>query len=149
MVCAARLPTALPYDRILERLRREIGEPDIGAVKAISELPAELHRHFRAHFTRILDAFKRMDTDGDGLLSKAELVAAVAELGLPLSDDDATALWKAFDPDGVGSLTLKALDRTLRRAAADGGDDESAPAAALPRPPTVQTGRLATRRRSL
>ena len=89
-----------------------------------------------------------MDTDGDGLLSKAELVAAVADLGLPLSD--ATALWKAFDPDGVGALTLKALDRTLRRAAADGGDDdESAPAAALPRPPTVQTGRLATRRRSL
>ena len=80
---SALLPTALPYDRILERLRREIGEPDIGAVRAISELPAELHRHFRAHFTRILDAFKKMDTDGDGLLSKAELVAAVAELGLP------------------------------------------------------------------
>ena len=116
-------------------------------MKAISELPAELHRHFRAHFTRILDAFKRMDTDGDGLLSKAELVAAVVELGLPLSDDDATALWKAFDPDGVGALTLKALDRTLRRAAADGGDGDEA--AALPRPPTVQTGRLATRRRSL
>ena len=73
---------------------------------------------------------------------------AVAELGLPLSDDDATALWKAFDPDGVGALTLKALDRTLRRAAADGGDDDES-AAALPRPPTVQTGRLATRRRSL
>ena len=86
-----------------------------------------------------------MDTDGDGLLSKAELVAAVADLGLPLSD--ATALWKAFDPDGVGALTLKALDRTLRRAAADGGDGDEA--AALPRPPTVQTGRLATRRRSL
>ena len=85
-----------------------------------------------------------MDTDGDGLLSKAELVAAVADLGLPLSD--ATALWKAFDPDGVGALTLKALDRTLRRAAADGGDDDES---ALPRPPTVQTGRLATRRRSL
>ena len=89
-----------------------------------------------------------MDTNGDGLLSKAELVAAVADLGLPLSDDDATALWKAFDPDGVGALTLKALDRTLRRAAADGGDDDES-AAALPRPPTVQTGRLATRRRSL
>jgi hypothetical protein len=87
-----------------------------------------------------------MDTNGDGLLSKAELVAAVTELGLPLSDNDATALWKAFDPDGVGALTLKALDRTLRRAAADGGDDDES---ALPRPPTVQTGRLATRRRSL
>ena len=38
--------------------------------------------------------------------------------------------------------------KPLRRAAADGGDDDES-AAALPRPPTVQTGRLATRRRSL
>ena len=53
---------------------------------------------------------------------------------------------RAFFENAGGSLTLKALDRTLRRAAADGGDDDES---ALPRPPTVQTGRLATRRRSL
>ena len=59
-------------------------------------------------------AFSRADTSGDGLLTRAELQAALAEVGVNL---DGTALDEAlayFDDDGDGSISVDEFTTAVR-----------------------------------
>jgi len=64
---------------------------------------------------RIIDLFRDWDENGDGLVSKAEFVKAMAALGIEASPSETGALFDQFDPDGSGTIEYKELHALLRR----------------------------------
>ncbi|KAJ1452930.1 hypothetical protein M885DRAFT_425826, partial [Pelagophyceae sp. CCMP2097] len=65
--------------------------------------------------------FGALDKNGDGALSRKELASAFARLGLPLSSDEAHALFDKYDRDGDGTVSYKEFKELLF--SADDDDD--------------------------
>ena len=124
---ANALPAPRAHDAALWWLRRELGEADLRAVEAIQDLPAELMRSIVAKSARVIDLFRAWDTDGDGRIDRTEMMTAMAAEGVALDGEGMRdQLWAIFDPLGEGSVDFKSLSRTLKKAAADVGTDDSA-----------------------
>jgi small GTP-binding protein len=56
---------------------------------------------------RLLDAFRVLDKDGTGAISKEELKQSLSEMDLGLQPAEIDALWKAADADGDGQLVFR------------------------------------------
>ena len=121
------LPAPRAHDAAVWWLRRELGEADLRAVEAIQDLPAELMRSIVSKSARVIDLFREWDTDGDGRIDYGEMMTAMDAEGVNLDGEGMRdQLWAIFDPLNEGSVDFKSLSRTLKKAAADVGNDDAA-----------------------
>ena len=68
--------------------------------------------------SRVIDAFRRLDRDGDGSITKREFRGALPLLGFDTSRTDLTdALFETLDVDGGGSISFEELHAALRQGA--------------------------------
>ena len=58
-----------------------------------------------AGLSRASDLFQSLDTDGNGTIEKHEFVAAVAALGIVVSDDVCNAVFDEYDTDSSGRVS--------------------------------------------
>ena len=93
--------------RELERQRG--GRPD-GQQMGLDEIRNAL----RQDRTRIIDAFRTLDKDGDGQVSKREFRAALPALGFRVSKTTADELFAELDEDGSGQISYDELNSQLR-----------------------------------
>jgi Ca2+-binding EF-hand superfamily protein len=71
-----------------------------------------------ANRTRVIDAFRKLDKDGDGTITKAEFRGALPLLGFDASRTDLTdELFKTLDSDGGGTISFDELNQKLRQGA--------------------------------
>ena len=92
---------------------------------AVDKMRGSLLSFLEANVSKMMDLFRAMDTDGDGLLTKTELRKALTSLGFEFSDsrlvatqgDEVDAFFKLMDKDGSGSVDYNELRRVLRRKA--------------------------------
>ena len=59
-----------------------MGEADLGAVKQLQDLPAELMKGLMAKQGRIIDLFREWDTNGDGRVDREGMLAALTAEGM-------------------------------------------------------------------
>ena len=61
------------------------------------------------------ELFKNWDKDGNGYITKAEFEEALPALGFNMPPSEMEALFNALDDDGSGEITLREMDRRLRK----------------------------------
>ena len=66
------------------------------------------------NLTRVIDMFRSMDSDNDGVLTKKELAIGLRNIGMELSRGEMKNLWNTFDRDHSGSVEYKELYQILR-----------------------------------
>lgn len=69
-----------------------------------TELLLGLSRKLASKNTSLVDAFRKMDADSSGLVSAAELAAALSKMDLGITVDRAQALVRSFDRTGNGKV---------------------------------------------
>jgi len=69
---------------------------------------------FKANAGRILDLFHEVDTNGDGVLSRAEFKRALPVLGLMIEQAEADKLFDWFDDDASGEITFDEFYRIIK-----------------------------------
>ena len=75
----------------------------------MAELRAALSRD-----TRMLDGFRALDRNGDGVITRAEFATALPRLGLSADAAKIDALFRSFDLDGDGCITYQELRTILK-----------------------------------
>ena len=65
---------------------------------------------------RVMDLFRIMDQDGDGLLQKKELKVFFDAIGFEMTPKDVGYIFAKLDKDGGGTIDFKELNRALQRA---------------------------------
>ncbi|EOD21783.1 hypothetical protein EMIHUDRAFT_60191, partial [Emiliania huxleyi CCMP1516] len=65
---------------------------------------------------RVLDLFRALDRNEDGLVSRGELRSKLMGLGLQVSPHELNELFYALDPDGSGAIDYEELRRALLEA---------------------------------
>ena len=100
--------------------RREEAGLSTAERKAIDKLKQGL----RANLMRVIDLFRKWDTDGNGCISEVELRRALAGLCLPIDKAAVRRLIQEVDADGSGEVEFEELNAFLRRDEA-GHEDES------------------------
>jgi Ca2+-binding EF-hand superfamily protein len=61
----------------------------------------------------IVNAFKKFDADGDGFLDYRELRAALASMGLDVSDADSKAMLNAYDDNPDGKMDMQEFAKLI------------------------------------
>ena len=64
---------------------------------------------------RVIELFREMDIDGDGLIDRKEFRRGMTALGLDVPRAMVDALFDSWDPDGSGSIDQRELNKMLRR----------------------------------
>jgi hypothetical protein len=64
---------------------------------------------------RVIELFREMDLDGDGLIDRKEFRRGMTALGLDVPRAMVDALFDSWDPDGSGSIDQRELNKMLRR----------------------------------
>lgn len=64
-------------------------------------------RELQKHRERLQAKFAEWDLDGDGQITKHELVEVMRSLGLEVFPGEVNAFFAEYDPDGSGALDLK------------------------------------------
>ncbi len=78
-----------------------------------TELLLALSRKLESTNTSLVDAFRKADTDGAGLLTVTELTTALCSLDLGVTTERAAALVQAFDRTGNGKIACYEFIRML------------------------------------
>jgi len=86
----------------------------VGADGEPLDIQTQLRDALARSGSRVIELFRQWDTDGDGIVSKAEFVRSLPQLGLQASNEALGALFDTFDPDGSGTIELKELEKMLR-----------------------------------
>ena len=106
-------PTALAaqldhYDRTLRRmqLKAEMARRQSMSTTRFAE-------YMNSHKGRIRDIFDRFDADGSGVLTILEFQAGLAELGLPMTEEEVARTVHAVNPNGDSRIEHKELKAYL------------------------------------
>ena len=114
---AALKPGAVEIMKKQTSPKRTRNQAPSGPMKAVTI--EGLRAALTANSTRVIDAFRKLDKDGDGTITKAEFGGALPLLGFDASRTDLTdELFKMFDSDGGGTLSFDELNQKLRQGAA-------------------------------
>ena len=71
-------------------------------------IPHQIRAALKQRKARVIDLFRQLDDDESGLISAAEFVKAMHELGMKHAPPEAlTAIFSSFDPDNSGSIDDK------------------------------------------
>ncbi len=89
-----------------------------------------------SHVGRVMDLFRIMDQDGDGLIQKKELKVFLEAIGFKVTHKEVSYVFAKLDKDGGGTIDFKELNRTLQRAPAAPGMEKEERAGAKKRDPT-------------
>ena len=76
-----------------------------------ASLPRGLAATLRANHARVLDLFRALDADADGMVSRDELAATLGRLGLHASREDVDALFDSIDADGSDRIDFRELQK--------------------------------------
>lgn len=61
-----------------------------------------------------LELFHEIDQNGDGILTRGEMAAALRRLGCPLSPSELDGVLRCFDADGSGSIDFGEFYQILK-----------------------------------
>ena len=111
---SALTPRGEAAEKAAEVAQRYAEMSAVGAVH--NELTANLVATLTMNQGRVMDLFRKWDEDGDGQVSRAEFVRAMAALKIEVTDDEVDAVWRIFDRDGSGSVDFREVQRELHRA---------------------------------
>jgi Ca2+-binding EF-hand superfamily protein len=92
----------IDYAEFIEMFR----STDRAAVLA-AEVGLELRRRLRRQRAQLLAVFEDFDTNGDGVLSAAEMKRGLQSLGMELSKDEMAQLLQVVDANGDGALDYR------------------------------------------
>eukprot|EP00930_Biecheleria_cincta_P034883 TRINITY_DN24042_c0_g1_i1.p1 TRINITY_DN24042_c0_g1~~TRINITY_DN24042_c0_g1_i1.p1 ORF type:complete len:506 (+),score=62.01 TRINITY_DN24042_c0_g1_i1:1437-2954(+) len=105
---------AMPTDEDTpKKVRREI-KP--ASPEEAADALASLHQQLSASKTRIVDLFKRMDSNGNGILSRRELRQGLNAEGYKVTAAQFKAIMAVLDKDFSGEISLMELEKGINRA---------------------------------
>jgi Ca2+-binding EF-hand superfamily protein len=96
---------ATPRDERFES--KPLREPSVDAMRAA----------LRRNRQRVIDAFRCLDRDGNGAVTRREFMAALPLLGFLSHKETADAVFDELDEDSSGSIEYEELHRRLRQGA--------------------------------
>ena len=76
-----------------------------------ANLPRGLAATLRANHARVLDLFRALDADADGMVSRGELASTLGRLGLHASPNEVDALFDSIDADGSDRIDFRELQK--------------------------------------
>ena len=79
----------------------------------IEAVPETIMAVLSANKARVLDFFRHIDVNRDGLISEGEFAFALSSLGLSVSVKDASRAFCSLDPDGSGTVEFSELQRAF------------------------------------
>ena len=84
-------------------------------MERLSAIKEKLHDPLRENAGRIVDLFREMDQDGDGLVSKVEFRNVDTILGIgEVPDEVMDEIFEEWDPDESGTIELDELNHLMR-----------------------------------
>ena len=83
------------------------------AEKVLDQLKTMLDK--RDNFVRVIDIFRKIDGNGDGTLSPAELVRGLRKAGLDCPNSVAKSLHKLLDKDADGRVAYEELMKGYKK----------------------------------
>ena len=87
----------------------------------VRDVAKRTREELKKHHQTLTACFRNMDKNADNQVSLAEMKRGFeVEAHVALSDDDAKALFKAFDTDGGGSVDLREMMKTFRKIEKEG-----------------------------
>ena len=92
---------------ITEEQRKALSDGGIAAV------PTTIMAILSSNHARVLDWFREMDTNFDGVISQGEMSYALGALGLNVSPKEVAGVFAVLDPDGDGVIEFDELRRAL------------------------------------
>ncbi len=94
------------YDRYIRHKKAglNVGERQQVQDGALLTAEARINDALRSRFRSLQQAFKKLDSDADGALSKSEFKAALERLQIALPPKLAEAIFRRFDSDGDGVI---------------------------------------------
>jgi len=128
-----------PLQRLRDlKQRSQIVEPESAVITIDPKRPlsTQIIEVMSKQNARVMDFFRLMDTDGDGLITKKEWRQAVAALGFDAPKEAVNEAFNLLDADGGGTLEYKELVQVLqpsrakekaKAAAGEGGGGGAAP----------------------
>ena len=76
--------------------------------RVLASLRQHVHKLLRHQSRRLLDLFRKWDSDGDNTLSRGEFERAMSELGI-VDAEDVAELWSELDVDSSGEIVYHEL----------------------------------------
>ena len=80
----------------------------------VASMPQLLTQWLMHNRVRVIDCFRTMDANEDGVISPEEFAAGIAQMGLAVDPAEVGALFAQMDVDGSGYLDYQELHRLLR-----------------------------------
>ena len=107
-----RTPQPSPTLKKRLSLKAKANKGDIVVSSSLATLLGEIHKKRE----RVMDVFRRFDTNGDGSISSAELSAGLRGLGIAFEKRELEELFATADADGSESLSFVELVQTIKKA---------------------------------
>lgn len=114
-------PSVVAADRVSpQRQTSSLGGSEMGeggaafTAEDVASMPQLLTQWLMHNRVRVIDCFRAMDTNEDGLISPKEFAAGIADIGLAADAAEVGALFAQMDVDGSGFLDYQELHRLLR-----------------------------------
>ena len=130
----------------LARRMLGVGE-DLGGVAAAS-LPQQLMATLKRNKARILDLFRALDVNRDGIITQAEFQMGMGALGLQLSVKDVDYLFDVLDVSDDGQADFNELKALLQMKTLDDADSYGMAKVRGRRGPRTRTARARARARA-
>ena len=116
-----------PKNSVKQNGKSEKEADDEGKEKSnpLNQVFSRVRELLQLHLTRVIDMFRSMDANGDGVLTKKELAIGLRNIGMDLSRGELNNLWNAFDRDHSGSVEYNELYQVLRDSSKSTVDPEN------------------------
>ena len=81
------------------------------------KIPVLIRDALKAKMVRVIDCFRQLDDDKDGIIDGPEFAKGLKEMGLTAPDAAIGAIFASFDPDGSGLISFEELHSLVIRSA--------------------------------
>ena len=80
---------------------------DVGSAGEFDEFATRVQRILRRQRDDVKSVFRKIDTDGSGLIDFREFMRAMKELRIDLTEDEGHQLFRRFDLDDSGEISYR------------------------------------------